>query len=507
MGRKAKQIFFDGKLLYFHDGRSVIRVSEDKTNKLFVLFRDGEKVTTRRDLGEIATEFFKLIDKGKWTELRQNARPIAFGSDAEIYEALRPRGERYVEITSDLDGNDIVEDVTPISTAKICQLFGGIYHKDPIKAEQLSGIVNLSKLATLDWGFHSRSSEVTLDDLLECYRRRIEDDGTMKDRNKVRYIREAESWLGEFRWIVNRAAGKEISLLADIEKAHILKWIDEVVKVATTPSYKDQCRWLSPRQKQDIKPPYPKLNWARQRKSKIISLLTNFVEVHQLETNDHTYKNIENLLNLISKNKKLGKVAVKPPKMPQSVDVSTFQRAWAVCDLRWRCYLALAINCSFTFAEISDLEKSHLNLDKGEMIQPRPKTKKIRAAWLHRLTISLLREYNEKYNGENDTPYFFLSPNAKAQLHPQTLEDAWRLRREKAGLPAKATFMRIRKAVATVATAKGCSEMQARMVMGHTLRGELGSYVETAVETVAPVCRAVTTKYFMGLDDDRKARQ
>lgn len=500
MGRKAKQIFFDGKLLHFHDGRSVIRVSEDSTNKLYVLFRDGKKVTTRRDISEIATEFFRLVDKDKWAELRQHSRPITVGSDDEIYEALRPRGEREVHVTFSLDGDNFVEDVTRISAAEICQLFGGIYHKDPVKAERLSGIVNLSKLASMDWGFHGRSSEVTLDDILACYRRRIEEDGTMKQRNKARYIREAESWLGEFRWIVDKAAGKRISLLSELEKAHILKWIDEVTKVATQPEYIDKCKWLTPKQKQDLKPPFPKKNWARQRKAKIITLLTNFVEVHQLETDDQTYKIITNLTNLISKNKKLGKVAVKPAKRPQAADVAAFQQAWEACDLRWRCYLALAINCSFTLSEIADLEKADLDLDKGEMIQDRPKTGEFRAAKLHPLTCSLLQQFNKEHNGDNHTPYFFTAPNSKGQLNVDTMRDSWRTRRKKAGLSSKVTFKRFRKSVATVATAAGCNEPQTRLLMGHTLNGELGSYVETAISTVAPACKAVCEKYFEGLE-------
>jgi len=496
MGRKAKQIFHNGKLLHFHDGNTTIRVSEDTTNRLYVLFRDKKKITTRRDKAEIAEEFFKLVDHGRWVELEQNKRHVSLASPDSILSSLE--GEMEIDIEIDEQGNVTATDSTRLNTGEICKLFSAIYYQDPVKAEALSGICHLSKLSTMDFAFHGRTSAVSLDDLLECYRQRVQDDGTMKEKNKVRYVREAKSWIGELRYILDREAGKKIILLADVSKDYLLMYIHEIVKVATQPGYKDKCKWLSPLQKKRIKPPYPKKNWARQRKTKLITLLQNYIDSKHLETTDCTFKVIHNLLNLIQNNKQLARVAVKPKTKPQAIDVATFQKLFDAADLRWKTYLAVAVNCGFTLSEISDLETQDLDLAKGEMIQNRPKTDEFRAAKLHTLSCSLLKQYNDKYNTTNKSPYFFLGPNSRKKLDEDSCRDSWRTLTEKAGCAVE--FRRLRKCVATVATQKGCNEVQIQLLMGHTLNGELGAYIETSIETVEPACKAVCEKYFTGIE-------
>ena len=497
IGRKAKQFYYNDRLLYYTDGNDTIRVSEDKTNKLYVLFHNKKRMLAKKDLADIAEEFFKVVDREKFETVHIAERPISIVSEEEILKGLG--GEKEIEITVDTSGNVTASDIIQLTPKEICRLFADIYAKDPLKAETLSGIPYLAKLSTMDLNFHIKKSDVTLDDLLNCYINRVEKDGARKEKNKKRHIRDATKWWKEFRSIINKKEGHTVKLLSNVKKEHITKYIDEICAVASQPSYKHKCSWLSALQKRTIKPPYPKKTWARQRKSRIITILTDYIDENHLDSTEFEYSLIDNILTLIRNSKKLKKIAVKPKAKPQAIDVETFHKLYNASNLRWKAYHAFAVNCGFTFEELSDLEKTDLNLEKCELIQNRPKTEEFRAAKLHSLTCTLLKEYHDKYNQNNNTLYFFVSKNGK-KLNAGSCQDYFRnYIRTTAGVDSSVTFKRLRKCSATIATQKGCSEVQIRLLMGQTLGGELGAYIENCIETVEPACKAVTEKYFEGL--------
>ena len=462
MGRKAKQIYYDNRLLYYTDGKDTIRVSEDKTNNLYVLFHNKKRLLARKELSDMSDEFFKVVDREKFETVEVAQRKISMASDEEITKGLSP--DRNVKLIIDEDGSVTASDIIQLTPKEICNLFADIYRKDPLKAEVLSGIPQLSKLSTLDFKFHIKKSDVTLDDLLNCYINRIEQDGTMKEKNKIRYIRDAQNWWGEFTAIIRIKSGSKNNLLSDVTKEQIIKYINEICAVASQPNYKDKCSWLSENQKRTIKAPYPKKTWIRKRKDTITTILMNYIEEKYLDSNNYEYKLIDDVLSIIKSSKKLKKIAVKPKQKPKAVNVETFHKLFNTSNLRWKSYHALSVNCGFTFEELSDLEKQDVNLDRGEIIQNRPKTGELRCSKLHSLACKLLSEYNEKYNHNNNSPYFFLG-RSNEKLNADSCRDYFRELRKEAGIDSKIKFKNFRKCAPTVATQKGCSSIQIRLLM------------------------------------------
>ena len=80
MGRKAKQIYHNDRLLFYTDGKDTIRVSEDTTNNLYVLFRNKKRLCARKDISDIADEFFEVVDKEKFETVEVAHRTISMDS-------------------------------------------------------------------------------------------------------------------------------------------------------------------------------------------------------------------------------------------------------------------------------------------------------------------------------------------------------------------------------------------------------------------------------------------
>ena len=90
--------------------------------------------------------------------------------------------------------------------------------------------------------------------------------------------------------------------------------------------------------------------------------------------------------------------------------------------LRWRCYVALCLNCGFTQIDLANLKKQQIDLEQGRLIFKRTKTKRHKSPpkvnyKLWSVTVALLREVIS-----DDPVYVFVTKNGR-KLMTNTLDD------------------------------------------------------------------------------------
>jgi integrase len=488
-----------GRELYYHDGNTTIRVQEDKANNTYILIKNGKKVRSNTSIQEISDLYFQHVYEDRNIKIESEPRNVNIDSIETIKESVEQ--PRIVKILIDDDGTT-AQDVYDVPEREIILRFMEILDKDPYKVATISKRPIFAKLDSIDLDFHIKhisDVNITLKELLDCYINLIEQDKTKKAKNRKKAISNATKWWAEFIEIINEQSERKLTYLREIDKTHIIYYINEIVNVATDKDYKQKCKWLSPVQKSALKPPYPKKTWLRHRKGMIISILQNYIDEHFLKSTQTEYKLIQHVLSYLRSSKKLKKHAKKPKPKPQAIPVETFQKLYTHAPaLRWKVFLTLALNCALTFEEISDIRKDEMNIDKGELIQDRAKTEVFRSSKLDKLTCKLLKEYDNAYNSTNKSKYFFLNQDNN-KLNANTCSQLFFELRKRTGISKSIKFKNIRKGVATIATQKGCNQIQIDLLMGHQLKGDLGAYVENCIETVKPACNAVCKKYFKGL--------
>jgi len=82
---------------------------------------------------------------------------------------------------------------------------------------------------------------------------------------------------------------------------------------------------------------------------------------------------------------------VKQKPRPKKMEVIDFQKLYKAGDLRWKCLLALGINCSFTLIDVCNLLREEVSLERRFMEKNREKTGEYRYAYFHDLTIKFLK--------------------------------------------------------------------------------------------------------------------
>ena len=510
-GRKAKPIKdADGRTLIAHIGNHSIRVGKDKTNNRYVLFKDKQVLLRRRKLSDITEEFDKYVSKDNLITIPSEQLKEAEKSEYKVHKRWTIEGDRLVfhEISKKeqeemqrrylKNPNDPVlwqylrgrviskEQQLPIET--VVKLFMGLLRKDKYKVASIARMPILAKLDEIDPSVFKNNITITLDDILNAYLDRVKEPPSEKSR------REASDWLAEFVEIIRLKTGNKPRLVVDIGKDTIIKYSDELYRVATQPQYKFKCKWLSQIQVTFLEryKKYPKKKWYRDRISKLHTLFNNYIAVNMLSDEPEALV-IKTLLERLRNVQHFG----KPKPRPKIMEVEDFQKLYKTADLRWKCFLACAINFSFTLIDISNLEKSELSLDNKFMEKDREKNDEYRCAYLHSLTIHLLKKYIKQYGG-NNTQFFFVNEDGN-QLNAQTLRGTFATLRSKAGVDESVKFKQIRKSMLTVAAEQGCNQIQIDLVSGHSLKGSDPHYIVNSKETVKNACLAVCRRYFQDL--------
>lgn len=512
-GRHFKPIKDEnGRPLVAVIGNHTIRVGEDKTNKRYVLFRDKKVLLRRKKLSDITEEFDKLVNKdnliripteelkkSKTHSLRFHKKYRLKGDKFEVQELSEAEEQelikRYKENPNDeifkkyiyMKGN-ITSPKYEIPSEVVIKSFMEMLKQDKYKTASIAKMPILAKLDEIDPSVFKNNITITLTDILETYKHRIKKPTSPKSR------KEATDWLNEFIEIIRLKTGKKPSLITDFTKDNIITYRDEIYQVATIEDYKYKCKWLSEKQIKylDYHKRYPKKKWYRDRVSKLHALFNNYLDVNMLSDEPEALI-INSILERLRSIQHFGK---QKPR-PKIVEIDDFQKLYKAGDLRWKCFLTCAINFSFSFIDLCNLKKADVVLDKQYMEKDREKTEEYRCAYLHNLTVKLLKKYSDTHT-DNKTEYFFVNKYGN-QLKSQTLRDLFVDLRNKAGVDPSVKFKQLRKSALTVAAEQGCSQIQIDLLSGHTLKGADPHYIANAKDTVKNACLTVCKKYFKGI--------
>jgi integrase len=482
-GRKPKIVTYQGKPLCSNNG-TVIRVSFDKTNKVYWLYKDGKRIISKKEKQDIAAEYYFLADKYNTVEV--NDIEVETTADL-IEEALDDLGDVEPEITINEDGTVSAKAIHILPPQIIVNEFLKLLQANKYK---VAAMANLPILADLDKIEPSifKKSKIPLSDILAAYNDRIKEPLTPKSK------REAKNWLNEFIEIVRLRMGKKPTCIDDFTKENIIAYSNEIYQVATKKNYRYKCKWLSDVQIKylDMYKQMPKKKWYRDRISKLSTLFNNYLKINML-SDEPEAAIIKTIIDRLKSVQQFG----RPKPRPKIMKIEDFQKLYKAGDLRWKCFLACAVNFSFTFIDICDIEKTDLHLDDNFMEMRREKTDEYRCAYLHSLTVKLLKQYSSN-DKNNDTDYFFINKNGKP-LNADTLRSLFVDFRKRADIDNTIKFKQLRKSVLTVAAKEGCNQIQIDLLSGHSLKGTDPHYIANSKDTVKNACLAVCKNYFKGL--------
>jgi len=501
----------DGRMLVAHIGNHTIRVGKDKTNNRYSLFKDKLVLLRRKTLSDITAEFDKAVSKDNLIaippeQLKETKsktfnihKRVAIEDGKIILYKVSVAEKKKLQKLYLKNPNDPIfqyyirgtvqskKQQLPIET--IIKLFMDLLKKDKYKVASIAKMPILAKLDEIDPSIFKNNITITLDDILDSYINRTKEHPSDKSQ------KEATDWLREFTEITRIKARKNLKLITDIDKSIIIKYSNELYKVATEKQYKHKCKWLSNTQIKFLEhyKKYPKKKWYRDRISKLHTLFNNYLTVNMLSDEPEALV-IKTILERFRQVQHFG----KPKPRPKKMEISDFQKLYRSGSLRWKCFLACAINFSFTLIDICDLKKSELSLDQKFMEKDREKNDEYRCAYLHSLTIRLLKKYSKQYNDDNNTDFFFVNKDGNP-LNAQTLRGLFVDLRKKAEVDESVKFKQIRKSMLTVAAEEGCNQIQIDLVSGHTLKGSDPHYIVNAKDTVKNACLTICKKYFKDL--------
>ena len=451
-GRKPNLIKDEnGRALIAHIGNHAIRVGKDKTNNKYVLFKDSERLLGRKQLRDITEEFDKLVSKDNLITIPPEKLKTVESKTFLVHKRISIQGdniffheisdaerkeleERYEKNPNDkifinyLCGRHVGKD-QKLPIEAVIKLFVDLLKKDKYKVASIAKMPILAKLDEIDPSIFRNSITITLDDILDAYINRVKDQLSSKSK------KDADNWLNELKKIIKFKTGKKIQYISEFSKDNILKYSEEIYRVSANSEYKYKCKWLSPIQIAflDRNNKYPKKKWYRDRVSMLITLFNNYLKVNMLSDEPEALI-IKVIMDRLRNIQHFGKQKPRPKKM----DIEDLQKLFKAGDLRWKCFLALAINCSYTLIDICNLRKSDLFVDKKYIEKDREKTDEYRCAYLHDLTIKLLKKYFA-LNTDNNTDFVFINRNGN-QLNAQTLRDLFSDLRIKAGVDKNVKF-------------------------------------------------------------------
>lgn len=474
-GRKIKLVSFEGKNLHQNGGGSAVRVGFSKGNNTYILWDGKRRILTRRNLPDIAAEYYKYIGQGIdiTKHISYSVEPskiIPYGKGRKVRKLL-------------------VQKVTgKMEPAEIAQIFADLYRQDPIKMEILSGIIHLSKLSTMDWGFHTTSTptaQISMDEILQAYLDNPAYDG------KTYALKQASQYWTEFRTIINRQAGHKVKNLSDINPEWVKVWEAEINKVATQPSY-TTAYWLSAGQRKEFgkNKIYPRSIWQRKRIYGIRGLLNHYSKHKILDPNNPKKKIIDDLLYVLSS----VTAFKKSNPLPKTMTPETFQQLYNSASDRMKIMLALSVQCAFTNVDLYNLKKDDINWETGELNKMREKEKQVRLAHISPFIIKMMQDYLKKNNGNSE--YVMISKGTRITAIAIRKEFAGL--REQVGLDTGIQFKQLRKTALTTAAEGGASEISIKLLAGHS-RGILTHYIPATIKQVKKTCEYIAQEYFTHL--------
>lgn len=156
-------------------------------------------------------------------------------------------------------------------------------------------------------------------------------------------------------------------------------------------------------------------------------------------------------------------------------------------DTTFAALLLTALNCAMYGGEVAALKWEEVNLDTGEVVTRRPKTKVSRVAMLWPESVQAIKglpQHREQIFCTRVRSYTTYS-----------VTDAFAKYRKAAGIGEEVTFGMIRDAAYSVACREAGID-QARVLAGHRLPGQSDHYVRRNARFVLNACEAIHREFF-----------
>lgn len=202
----------------------------------------------------------------------------------------------------------------------------------------------------------------------------------------------------------------------------------------------------------------------------------------------------EILENVIKESKKEMVVPAPPKANPKPITPQNFRKIYNAANVRQQAILITALNLCMKSGEVAALNKNDIDLDKGTVVTERSKTGATRIGVLWAETINAIKTYQQQYPHKGN--HLFNSRVGTRLTGKSASRIVIRLRRE-LGIDESVNFDTIRDGAYTAAIEGGATEIQAKLLAGHTVRMS-DQYVRRNPRMVLAACEAIYNKYFPG---------
>jgi integrase len=184
------------------------------------------------------------------------------------------------------------------------------------------------------------------------------------------------------------------------------------------------------------------------------------------------------------------------PYNPELMSRENFDKLFAVSDAKWKAMLLLGLNCAMYPIDLSRLEKSNIDFDKGTVSFRRGKTGKVLAvSTLWGRTTKAIQDYLE--TREDISEHLFITRYGDSYASSSITDYFAATMRTKAGLGKDVKFNHLRDTFATLAQDLEYSIEQINLVLGHKNKGMQDRYaVRQANKLTGEMCKAVEKEFF-----------
>lgn len=272
-----------------------------------------------------------------------------------------------------------------------------------------------------------------------------------KKKMATQTLRNARTYWSEFCTIVG------VDKVSEITGQHIEIYHDDMQRAATSPSY------------------------LRNRFG-VVGAAFRFALKRQKDVD-----NISQVLVYI----KMFETPAQTKADPKPITPTHFHNLLKVADLKWQCILTLSLNCGFYPSDVIYLEKQDLSLDDNALMNYRHKNGIQRVAWLWDRTVTLLRQHLA--SKQHNHPNVFVTQHGKPYKRADSITDTYRDKvRTLANLP-NVEFGHLRDGTASHS---GDNVTLTKMIMGHSLSGEIDRYKIRDSKKVKSACLELEQHYF-----------
>lgn len=484
---------FNREMIHTTPSGDTFRVTEDKTNKKFYVYKNKERLFSRKKKSDIETEFYRLIKNENGIQTLSTPRNLDI-ENINNYDDLENKlinGKEF-KLVFDESGQTTVQDISHISDEEIITKFMELLKKDKKRVAILSNNKKIAEL--LDDDIYTKADlQTRIDEILPAYFNRVEN----SPKRHLRYS--AKTRWKELIAIMNKCAGRELVYINNIKPDYIKTYGNEIYKASTDRKYTN-AYWMSEKTKIALKKNdiYPRWKWHRERLDILKHLFQNYIDENMLNiklpAKEKLIKEKIELLNSI-------KIIKKVKALTRKIRKDDFHTLILKATFEMKLWMYIAIQACFTLKDISDLRESDFDdLEKGFIYKHREKEGIQRFAKLNQTTIEMLKIYMKENPTNNDYIFTYRKGISKSQnIKPKQMREYFKALKKlvKNDLVDKdIEFRHIKKAGVSTAVYV-LNNLQLNFLQGHSCKIE-DAYIQREMEHVSKGCEYIAQEYNLG---------